>query len=73
MILPTTETDRIAAWTERLRDNKAGLGLAVDVDKGKVAALHLANGTKEAPVMVIPVALLGSLSEVAERLNGGPK
>ena len=73
MILPTAELDRIAAWAERLRDNKAGLGLAVDVDKGKIAALHLANGNKDAPVIVIPVALLGSLSEVADLLKGGPK
>jgi hypothetical protein len=73
MILPKTEVDRITAWTEQLRDNKAGLGLAVDVDKGKIAALHLTNGGKDAPTMVIPVAMLGSLGEVAGLLNGGPK
>lgn len=70
MLLPKAETDRIAAWAKALEGNPAGLGLAVDVDKGKLVALHLTNGAKDAPSIVVPVGMISNLGDVAERLKG---
>lgn len=72
MLLPKTENDKIAGWTERLKGNPGGLGLDVDIDKSKVTALHLKNGSKDAPTLVIPVSMLQDLVEVADLLNGAP-
>ncbi len=56
-----------------MKGNPGGLGLDVDVDKGKITALHLKNGAKDAPTLVIPVAMLPDLIEVAELLKDAPE
>ena len=70
MLISKATIDKIDELAAALDGNEAGLGLAVDVDKGKITELHLSNGAEKAPVLVVPLAMVPHLADVAERLRG---